>query len=97
MKLLALAIAISALVSQWATSAHAQARKLWPWEQWELDKQMDVYVRAQIKDARGDCARKLGITILPNNTIDLVARYGQDKANAFNDCVVDEMGLDWRK
>ena len=82
------AIFIASLAFHWGALTHAQA---WGWSprDWATDK----YWRTQIRKARADCANKLGITNLPDSTIDLVARYGSDKANAFNDCVLDELGL----
>jgi hypothetical protein len=85
---LLIAIFIGSLASQWGALAHAQA---WGWS--PRDTAIDKYWRAQIRKARADCALKLGITNLPDRTIDLVARYGSDKANVFEDCVRDELGL----
>lgn len=88
MKLLFIPVLVGFLASQWGAVVQAQA---WGWS--PRDTAIDKYWRVQTKKARVDCALKLGITDLPDSTIDLVARYGSDKANAFEDCVRDELGL----
>jgi hypothetical protein len=88
MKRLFIPILIGSLASQCGALVQAQ-----PWGWSPQDRAIDKYWRVQIKKARADCALKLGITNLPDSTIDLVARYGSDKANAFEDCVRDELGL----
>jgi hypothetical protein len=88
MKRLFIPVFIGALVSQWGGLAKAL-----PWGWSPKDRAIDRYWRAQIKKASGDCAQKLGIKNLPDNTIDLVARYDWEKSNAFNDCVRAELGI----
>jgi hypothetical protein len=88
MKRLFTPVLVGFLASQWGALVQAQG---WGWS--PRDTAIDKYWRAQIKKTRADCALKLGITNLPNSTIDLVARYGSDKANAFEDCVRDQLGL----
>jgi len=58
------------------------------------DISLDAYVKTLIKKARAACARELDISRLPDNDIDLVARYGMDKANAFKDCVRHALQVD---
>jgi hypothetical protein len=83
-----ISILIVFVASQWGAPSYAL-----PWGWSPEDRAIDKYWRAQIRKARGVCAQKLGIANLPDSTIDLVARYGSDKANAFEDCVQNELGL----
>ena len=93
MKLLFTPVLVGFLASQWGALVQAQG---WGWS--PRDTAIDKYLARADQKSALDCALKLGITNLPNSTIDLVARYGSDKANAFEDCVRDELGLGaWKR
>ena len=54
--------------------------------------------RQKIAKERADCATKLGMegaAADADNMSKLIARYGAEKAKAFNDCVIDESGVFW--
>jgi hypothetical protein len=50
--------------------------------------------KARIEKESTSCANKLDIPV-PTNTEELVARYGLEKARAFNECMIDESGVFW--
>lgn len=60
----------------------------------QLQKQMETYVREQMRKARAECARKLDIAPLPANDIDFVAQYGTERWKSYKDCLLAEMHLD---
>jgi hypothetical protein len=94
MKHLIVPILISILASEWGGSTHAQDTGVSPRVQQELGAML-ARRKTEIQKERADCASKLGIPIVPNDTEELVARYSLDKAKAFNDCMIDESGVLW--
>jgi hypothetical protein len=78
-------LAIAGLTVQ--AAERAQARD-------QLAKQMEIYVREQMRKARAQCARKFAIAPLPANDIDFIVRYGNEKWHAYKDCLLAELHLD---
>ena len=84
--------------THWLTGVPVRGSGACPTVGWlPQDRAIDKILARADQKARTDCVLKLGITNSPDSTIDLVARYGSDKANAFNDCVLNELGVGaWR-
>jgi hypothetical protein len=95
MKQPVVAILISILTFQWADLADAQDTAISPRVKQELEAML-ARRKAEIQKARADCARELNIPIELSDTEELVARYGlEDKAMAFNNCLIDKSGVLW--
>jgi hypothetical protein len=94
MKHLIVLILISILSFEWGGSTHAQDPSVSPRVQQELDAML-ARRKTEIQKLRAVCADKLDIPIVPNDTEELVARDGLDKAKAFNDCMINESGVLW--
>jgi hypothetical protein len=94
MKNLIIPILICVLVSELDSSAHGQDTILSPRAKQELEAVVERR-KAETQKQRADCAGKLDIPIVPNNTEELVALYGLDRAKAFNECVIDQSGVFW--
>jgi hypothetical protein len=89
LKHLVVLMLISILASELCGSTHAQETDLSP----RVKKQLEALLarqKAKIKKESADCAGNLNMPIVPNNTEELLARYGLDKAKAFNDCMIEE-------
>ena len=78
--------AIAALAMAATTDARAD----------RLDREMDAWVQARMREARADCASKLEIAPLPASNIDFITRYGREKWIVYKDCVLGGLGLDPR-
>jgi hypothetical protein len=94
MKRLIILILTFILAFEWRDSAHAQDIGLSPRVQQQLEAML-AESKARTQKERVDCAAKLDMPIAPNNTEELVDRYGLDKAKDFNDCMIDESGVFW--
>jgi len=89
------AILISILAFEWGGSARAQDTGLSPRVKQELEAVL-ARRKTEMQRARTDCARKLDIPIVSNDTEELVARYGlEDQTKEFNDCLIDKSGVFW--